>query len=124
MTNADDAHATTGATTLGGVLAEFVADGYGAEFGVDDETGDVQCYTCNHTMRADNLAIERSRRLEGASDPADMAMVLALACLGCGTKGTLVVRFGPEASAGEAKLLRALRDDRGGHDRGYAPDLP
>jgi len=120
MTDADDP--TAGATTLREVLAEFVADGYRAEFGVDDDTGEVQCYACDCSIPAEGLAIERSRRLEGASDPADMAMVLALACQHCATKGTLVVRFGPEASAGEAKLLRALADDRGGRDRGYAPD--
>ena len=34
-------------------------------------------------------------------------------CASCGCKGTAVIRFGPEASAGEAILLRHLDDTRG-----------
>ena len=47
-------------------------------------------------------------RLEGESDPADMAMVVKLACPACGTAGTLILNYGPDASAEEADVLVAI----------------
>lgn len=74
----------------------------------------ILCLTCREhfgpeTQRADDVA-----RVEGASDPADLSMLVAVECPNCGTRGALVVRYGPEASADEADLLVAL--DRSPHD--------
>ena len=38
-----------------------------------------------------------------------MAIVVPVRCPHCDTTGTLVLRYGPEASADEADLLLALR---------------
>ena len=56
------------------------------------------------------------RRLEGASDPDDMLAVVALACPACGTQGTVVLGFGPNATAEDSDVLKALRDERNAAD--------
>jgi hypothetical protein len=51
------------------------------------------------------------RRIEGASDPADMIAIAAVKCPNCGTKGTAVLGFGPEADEDDAEVLRRLSPD-------------
>lgn len=99
--------------TLLEVLSELAGQGYTGDFYVDEDDGSVCCGACRTCVAPEDLRLDGLRRLEGASDPADMAAVLALTCASCGHKGTAVVRYGPEASAGEAILLRHLEDDRG-----------
>jgi hypothetical protein len=53
------------------------------------------------------------RRLEGASDPADMVAIVALTCPNCGARGTVVLGFGPAGSPDDADVLGVLRDHRG-----------
>lgn len=99
--------------TLTEVLAELAQQGYTGDCFVDEDDGRVCCGACRTCVDPGDLQLDGLRRLEGASDPADMAAVLALTCTSCGHKGTAVVRFGPEASAGDALVLRHLEDDRG-----------
>jgi hypothetical protein len=69
----------------------------------------VECATCHARTPANHMVGDhRLYRLEGASDPDDMVAVAALRCPSCGTRGTLVLKFGPEASAEEADVLRCL----------------
>ena len=89
-------------TTLSEVLAEFEVDGYTGTFEVE-EGGAVRCLSCDEPSEPDALDLYAIRRLEGASDPADMAAVLATRCSRCGTRGVIVARYGPEASPGEAR---------------------
>jgi hypothetical protein len=98
--------------TLVEVLAELAESGYEVDFFVEEETGQVCCSACRSCQDPDAVALEGMRRLEGASDPADMAVVLAIRCPSCDRKGTAIIRFGPEASAGEAMVLRNLDDVR------------
>jgi hypothetical protein len=49
-------------------------------------------------------------RTEGASDPADMVAVAALVCPRCGARGTVALKYGPEASPEEDEVLRLLDD--------------
>lgn len=97
-------------TTLTEVLAGYAAAGFDGSFTVDDDG--VRCLTCHTTTSASDVGIQSLHRLEGTSDPADMAAVLALTCPGCGQQATIVARFGPEASPAEAELLRRARDQR------------
>jgi hypothetical protein len=97
-------------TTLTAVLAGYAAAGFDGEFTIDGDG--VRCLSCDTVSDPSRLVLESLRRLEGASDPADMAAVLALTCPSCGRRGTLVVRFGPEASAAEAQLMQRVRDER------------
>ena len=72
------------------------------------EGGLVRCESCGQTIGADEIAVDEVARVEGASDPADMAIVAAFACPHCDTRDTLVLKYGPEASAADADVLAAL----------------
>lgn len=98
-------------TTLTAIIDAFVADGFDSDLFVTRE-GMIRCGVCHHDMPPGVAVLERLRRLEGASDPADMAAVLALTCPRCGARGTVVVRFGPEAGPADDAVLLALQDDR------------
>jgi hypothetical protein len=54
------------------------------------------------------MTLLETRRLEGKSDPSEMSAVLKLRCQHCGTEGSLVVSFGPSASAEDQDVLLAL----------------
>jgi hypothetical protein len=98
-------------TTLVAILAAFEQDGFAGDMFVTDD-GEVRCGACRHTVAPADMEVHAIRRVEGASDPADMAAVLALVCEECGARGTAIVRFGPEASAGDAAVLAGLEDHR------------
>jgi hypothetical protein len=99
------------AQTLTRVLGELEKAGYTGEFRVL-EHGRLQCLTCRNDLGGDEASMTSLRRLEGASDPADMLAVAALVCPRCGTAGTLVLNYGPDATIEESTLLLALKDER------------
>jgi DNA-directed RNA polymerase subunit RPC12/RpoP len=99
--------------SLGEVLAEFEADGFTDQFEIDDATGACTCGACGRATSPDSIDVVTGRRLEGASDPAEMSTVLGVRCPHCGRRGTAVCRYGPEASEGEAALLLAARGATG-----------
>jgi hypothetical protein len=70
----------------------------------------VVCDRGHHVHEAAELEIVDVRRLEGRSDPADMSAVIALRCRNCQQAGTLVLTYGPSASAEDADVLVALDD--------------
>jgi hypothetical protein len=98
-------------TTLVEVLTDYRAAGFAADFLVV-EPGQVRCATCQAVLEPKEIELHSLRRMEGASDPADMAAVVALVCPRCRAQGTAVIRFGPEASVDEACVLGQLRDRR------------
>jgi hypothetical protein len=100
-------------TTLVEVIAGYRDAGFDGDF-YAEEGGIVRCGSCDSTIEADRIEMQSLRRLEGASDPADMAAVVALECPICGRRGTLVLTFGPSASAADQDVLGVLRDRRGG----------
>jgi hypothetical protein len=97
--------------TLTAVLAALQADGYDGDMFVTAE-GKIRCGTCRHDAEPTNIELHAIRRLEGASDPADEAAVLALVCRVCGARATAVVRYGPEAEPQDIAVLRAVEDLR------------
>lgn len=96
-------------TTVVGAIASVRAAGYTADFAVA-AGGAVRCGSCGHLHAASDLVADRIVRVEGVSDPADQAAVLALRCQRCDTRGVLVVAYGPTASADEAAVLTAVHD--------------
>ena len=106
----DDAQVPTDRTLME-VLAELADAGFAADMFVTDDA-QIRCGTCHKDTAVTDLDLDRLCRLEGASDPADMAAVLGLTCRHCGTKGTTVVRFGPEADRQDDEVLAALEDRR------------
>lgn len=98
-------------TTMVSVIETFRERGFDADFFVTSEST-VRCGACRHEIAPTELDVDVIRRMEGASDPADMAAILGLTCPSCGAKGTAVVKFGPEAGPEEDDVLRALDDHR------------
>ncbi len=97
-----------GATELADVLAGADEQGFSGEFDVADDRGALRCPQCGATSDPATVSRAWSRRLEGASDPADMLHVSAVTCPQCGEGGVFISPYGPSASAGQAAALRAL----------------
>jgi hypothetical protein len=98
-------------TTLTGVLRAFEDDGFTDQL-IAEPAGRVRCVACGETVEAADLDVRASRRLEGASDPDDMMTVIAARCPSCGSAGTLVLGYGPNASEDDVAIHQALRAER------------
>jgi len=68
----------------------------------------IQCLTCREEAPAEAYRATDAARLEGASDPADMVMVVPVTCPDCGATGSLILGYGPNASAEDADALSAM----------------
>jgi hypothetical protein len=95
------------ASTIAEVLATFEEEGYRGQF-VARAGGNVECAQCHTQARADTMEHEPLRRLEGASDPDDMLAIAALTCPSCRALGTLVIGYGPNATAEDGDVLAWL----------------
>ena len=110
--NDDDGHSggatpSTESTGVAGVLDQATAAGYVAVF--EPEAGAVlRCGTCDAVTAASSFERRWQNRLEGASDPDDMAQVSGLVCPACGALGTFVSLFGPGAETDAAEVMVAL----------------
>lgn len=98
-------------TTLLTVIGHYEAAGYLGQFEAEDGAM-VRRNTCRVSSDAETVGMHSVRRLEGASDPDDMVAVVALHCPRCGTRGLLVLGFGPTAEGADADVLAGLRDHR------------
>ena len=96
-----------GADTLISVLADASAAGYTATF-VPESGAAITCRTCDTRTPASALEVASYRRLEGASDAADMMLVALTHCPACGARGPITVGYGPNAHEYDADLLGAL----------------
>lgn len=116
-------------TTLVEVVEGYRQSGFTGDFFAEEEAL-VRCGTCDRVVAAARIPMHSIRRLEGASDPADMIAVVATTCPECGADGTLVVGYGPMASMTDADVLKGMpdrRDDDVLHPSaapGEAPDAP
>ena len=89
------------------ILAAFEKEGFTCSM-TAVAGGTVRCGQCGESPPAGDFAVASLRRTEGASDPGDMSAIAALTCPSCGTKGTVVLRFGPEAGEADEDVLGAL----------------
>lgn len=103
--------APAGPSTMIELLADLRGQGFERDMYVTAD-GLVSCGACGHAAAPTDLVLHALRRLEGASDPADEAAVLAVECRVCGGRGTTIVRYGPEASPQDAAVLLAVEDRR------------
>jgi hypothetical protein len=102
-----------GSETLLEVLALFRRQGFRGSFTPLDAQGvwegaRMRCDECRAEFGPDEPAVTELRRLEGASDPDEMLAAVALECPRCGSRGALVVNYGPTAPTEEAAVLAAL----------------
>jgi hypothetical protein len=93
--------------TVTEAIQQLRALGYGADFSVAPG-GLVRCHVCGTEHDPATLTVREVLRVEGMSDPDDEAAVFGLVCGRCGTRGVLVVPYGPAASADEAAVLTHL----------------
>lgn len=101
-----------GEETLMGVLRRYEREGFTAQFSARPG-GQLLCLSCQHRADAREVPLLALHRLEGVSDPGDMAVVAALQCPNCNAKGTLAMAYGAHQSPEEAKVLRRFQDLRG-----------
>jgi hypothetical protein len=94
-------------STVVELLKGLADDGYTSEFGVV-EGAKAKCFTCRNELSAAEMQVDATKRIEGESDPDDMAVVMGVVCGQCGAKGALVAEYGPESSVESADLLRTL----------------
>ena len=89
------------------ILRDLAAEGYTEDM-TPREGGGILCHHCGQERPAGEFEHSSLRRMEGASDPADMSAVVGIVCPNCSTKGVLVVMYGPEASGADSDVLLAL----------------
>lgn len=106
-----DAQYARDPSNLVSIIGQFEDQGFTGQLAAR-EAAQVACLTCREERPASEFAMEALRRTEGASDPDDMAAVVGLVCPNCDAKGTLVLKYGPEASVEESEVLLALDDQR------------
>jgi hypothetical protein len=102
-----DVQGTTGGSTVLEMIQELEKSGYTGQFAVSQESK-LRCLSCETEIEPEAIEPESILRVEGASDPDDMAAVAAITCPNCSTKGTIVLKYGPEASPEDAHVLSAL----------------
>jgi len=95
------------ATTLLDAIHGLEAFGYHGQF-IARSGGRIECVACKRESAAEAMRCDLIYRLEGASDPSDMLAVGALRCPRCGSHGTLVLNYGPEADKNDDDALRRL----------------
>lgn len=95
---------TTGSTTLLEILNDLRSVGYATQL-IAQEGGSVRCGSCSETSAASDIEPHGYRRTEGASDAADMNLVIWSACPSCGAGATLILGYGPNASAADESVL-------------------
>ncbi len=120
MTDPNVPDEASGATTLLEVLGEAADAGYREQFVVNDD-GDLRCTQCDTTVAVADFDVEGYHRLEGASDPADMLIVVWGTCTGCGRGGVATIGYGPNAGPADDAALEALDLDDVHDGAGTAP---
>lgn len=107
----DSRGGVTGGATLTDFISAYARDGYRGSFAVRPG-GRLFCASCKRTSDAGNVPLKAMRRVEGASDPDDMAAVAALECPACGARGTATFCVGTRCPPEDGLVLRALQDHR------------
>lgn len=101
----------TGGLTILEVLRDYEDRGYTGQFAAR-EGGEIKCFACDARSEPHEVRMDSLRRVEGVSDPADMCLIGALRCPGCGAQGTATFKYGPDATAADADAMRLIEDVR------------
>ncbi len=90
--------------TMTDAINRLEADGFTAQFMIHEDGGIV---SDDGRWAASDVEVERTIRFEGMSNPDDESMVMAIQTSD-GTRGTLVLPYGPDVSGDQADTIRAL----------------
>ena len=93
--------------TISGAVSSLDEEGFDGQF-VPEENASLSCSQCGASIAAERLDVRYRRRFEGASDPDDMAMMIAAICPSCSGGGTFVLGYGINASALDADISSRL----------------
>ena len=105
-------------TALASVQSVLADEGFDGQFIAAAEAR-VLCTGCRSLLAAAWLRADELTRLEGASDPDDMLVVIPLICPVCWQRGTLTMNFGPQVQIEDAAVFSAMhRQPLEGHDGG------
>lgn len=97
----------SGAESLLDVLDEAGQQGYTVQQ-VAHADGSIECTACAVTTPSKEFGVEHVRRLEGASDAADLLVVVWSPCPNCAERGVLVLGYGPNATIDDVAVLDHL----------------
>ena len=103
-------------TTLQAVLEAYAAEGFEDAYDIGED-GLLTHVATGKAEDLDDLEVVQFRRLEGASDPADMMLVVAVRSRHGGRQGVVITPYGPNASAGEADVLARWQGELGRAER-------
>lgn len=92
--------------TMTDAIARLTTEGFDDHFRVEE--GKLVALEADRAFQPSELRIARELRFEGASNPSDEALLIALESESGDVRGTLCVAFGPEADEADARVLRAL----------------
>lgn len=120
MSDQPDEMSPSDNTTMTRVLRELGDAGWKGQM-ITVAGGSVRCTNCDAVSAAGDLQAATERRLEGASDPDDMTLVIAAECPACRTKSTLVLGYGPAASDEDGDIVVALQRGDGSSASGKDP---
>lgn len=76
------------------------------------ESAGIRALQSGHLHRPEELLVESIDRFEGASDPEDQAIVLAVRCPVDGCRGTYTVPYGKLMPALDSELIARIPDGR------------
>lgn len=106
-------------STVVDVLDRFAGDGWTTNH-VARPDAVMKCGDCAQETSTTDLDVDALHRVEGASDPDDMQIVLGITCPRCSARGAVVVAYGPSAPETDAEFLVDL--DLDGRDDPVAVD--
>ena len=94
-------------TTVTDTLNTLKKEGYVLDFNLKSDC--IECKTANMQLHPADFIIDKFFRFEGASDPADNAIVYAIET-NDGTKGTVTDAYGPYADGQLTKFMDQVED--------------
>lgn len=93
--------------TLLDVLSDAAAQGYDVQQ-IARSNERIECTHCDAQTSPEDIDADRVNRLEGASDTADLLLVVWTTCPSCGRGGVLTLGYGPNASETDSNVLSRL----------------
>lgn len=99
--------AVAGATTLIEALRILEDHGYGCQM-IAREDGSLECAGCGTRTPASGFHVDGFHRLEGASDPDDLNLVVWGRCGCCDHGGVATIGYGPNATPADQAVLEGL----------------
>jgi hypothetical protein len=95
---------------MAGVIDRLTKTGYTETF--QGEENGVRAVRSGHLHAPEELIVESIERFEGASDPDDQVIVLALSCKADACRGTYTVPYGKSMAPVDSKLIERIPDAR------------